>query len=611
MATNRKGGNPIVALLLAHGEKLVIAIVAALFGWLAYGSLQYEVVEQKPEELLTLARNARSHYENDFAWSHATSAEDGARLAETFKPLASVEVIPKNYAISSHGWDPGIIEDIRLRTDPPVLTALSLVGSGATELMGFEGDDAFKRGIELKEIQDQREEARRKEREQQEEERRGDGFEVAEDRNRRPIANARRNAGVALDADDYSEEVSYVTLLAKVPVEQQTQAYWSTFENALGFDRSSDQPVYEGYLVQRRDVTAGKQGEWQAVAMRNKFDRSTLSSVNPNNILKSTADWLEKIEEVAGRDYTHEILTIPLPPVLGRMWGPEAVHPDIPLQVEVEIEEQKLDRQEAQLDRQQELEEGGGGFFDNEPDADQQLIEEEEQFDDLQYETPFVMLRYFDMTVEPGRQYQYRVQLVLADPNGFAERGNLDKQVIKRLDLKRNSTRRFRFSEWSEPTAPISVPRAGGVRLASIRPTAPGAANAEPSITLLVKGFDQQAGNLVEATTEREFFRRGATANYIGEAEYIDGRELVRTEQFRFRTDITLLDVSGGNQLARKELTPTEILVMDASGRMSVRTDLTDANEVQATRSLYSEEENRAGGGGGCLLYTSPSPRDS
>ena len=64
---------------------------------------------------------------------------------------------------------------------------------------------------------------------------------------------------------------------------------------------------------------------------------------------------------------------------------------------------------------------------------------------------PFLLLRFFDFTVEPGKQYKYRVMLWLANPNYNYDIHFLsDPKLAKEQWIK---------TEWSELNAPVSVCR--------------------------------------------------------------------------------------------------------------------------------------------------------
>ena len=85
------------------------------------------------------------------------------------------------------------------------------------------------------------------------------------------------------------------------------------------------------------------------------------------------------------------------------------------------------------------------------------------------------MVRFFDLTVKPGKSYRYRVRVMLEDPNrphdpkADPDKGILHPTVIERLEqvatddenyLKRTGKPRrtyYRVTDWSEPSNVVTV----------------------------------------------------------------------------------------------------------------------------------------------------------
>lgn len=246
-------------------------------------------------------------------------------------------------------------------------------------------------------------------------------------------------------------------------------------------------------------------------------------------------------------------------------------------------------------------------------------------FDGANFEpqAPEVMLRFIDFNVEPGRKYKYRVQLVLIDTNVLANVSDLDAEVKARTaearaklekafdDAQRNVNAAaasvappdppYVRGEWSEPSTTISIPFAGGVYVASSKP--PAAFNDEPRATLIVQAFDVQKidpdpNSRVRQAVEAEFertLRRGGVANEKREAWALisQGRLLRRVDNFVFRTDTTLLDIAGGDKLTADYSEPTRVLVMDPTGKLSVRDQVEDAEHVARHKLIWAEPDRR------------------
>ena len=90
----------------------------------------------------------------------------------------------------------------------------------------------------------------------------------------------------------------------------------------------------------------------------------------------------------------------------------------------------------------------------------------------------FLLLRYFDYKVEPGKHYVYRVRLALANPNYIPPPGrpptrersgvsNLKPGYLKDPKL---AEKQWLETDWSEPSPVISMPRDTRVLALSVTP---------------------------------------------------------------------------------------------------------------------------------------------
>ncbi len=102
---------------------------------------------------------------------------------------------------------------------------------------------------------------------------------------------------------------------------------------------------------------------------------------------------------------------------------------------------------------------------------------------ELVVDIPFLMLRFFDLNVQPGKSYKYRVKLVFTDPNYMMPRDTLDPTVVER---ERKS---IVMGDWSDASPTISIPQAGRVRVANAE-TMRDSAYAEPEANMLIESFD-------------------------------------------------------------------------------------------------------------------------
>jgi hypothetical protein len=156
------------------------------------------------------------------------------------------------------------------------------------------------------------------------------------------------------------------------------------------------------------------------------------------------------------------------------------------------------------------------------------------------------------------------------------------------------------IDEWSEPSRTVGIPLEGSVRLAEAKPAAEGKPNDEPVAKLLVESFDLDADrNAIQAATEKDL-RRGYVANFIvKDQEYLGpgGIWIDTMESFKFHTGITLLDMDGGEQLAKDNNAPARVLLMDPAGELHIRRELDDKPAVSYHRLLFQKDRRRGRGG--------------
>ncbi len=481
------------------------------------------------------------------------------------------------------------------------------------------------------------------------------GLAPGEDANRRPVSIQMGRAGVDLDGSELIRALSCAVVLAKVPLPEQLQEYKKALANSRSYDPSQDYPRYLGYRVQRAEVTGEGELDWKGVGMRDGKTNRVLSAVTEKYIDRAIYNWAGGLEDVYDPRYGHPALTLPLAPLVARNWDEMAYLSDIPLAIDVENEmvdefdedeplPENLDDPDAMFGDIEGSAGGrgmrggrggdfggefggefgggrgggfsrggrgggfgmgrGGGEFGGEFGGGRgggggglSRVGENLKFDEngeLEVEVPFLMLRFFDLTVQPGKRYKYRVQLLLADPNYGQPREAIDNSVLAR-------DRKIAIEgEWSEPSSTISIPQAGIVRVAESGSPRDDYYS-EPSAKMLVESFGiDERGNAMQASTEIEA-RRGAVMNYVGDVDTLvdQGRYIEIVEDFTVDTGVVVLDMDGGETYSRKHKEPTHALLMDASGRMYLRDELDDEMEVAIHRAVFAEPEDRNGASGG------------
>jgi hypothetical protein len=215
--------------------------------------------------------------------------------------------------------------------------------------------------------------------------------------------------------------------------------------------------------------------------------------------------------------------------------------------------------------------------------------------DGEQQELPeFLLFRFFDYRVEPGKHYCYRVKLLLVNPNA-----EVNPQYLKREDSNR---RKHLETVWSAPSPVVAVPRDAQVLTIAGAPS-----TFDPSATLLVVHFDYRGGDV--AFEEFAKVPRGQLLNYSNRTfkgaagTVMDGyrmggfaRQETEPKKVDYVTDVLLLDVAGGGRFPRdKSLSePASLLTLDPDGKLVVRNEIDDSAEVQQ----YKLEEPAAGPAG-------------
>lgn len=280
------------------------------------------------------------------------------------------------------------------------------------------------------------------------------------DRGRGPMFS---NAGPEYERSLKSVRFNAVTAI--VPHEQMGTMYDENFINTSGYDPGRDSPNYLGFEVQRVDVT-GKEGEPIAEA-----DWQPLDSANPEQFMDAVSLWDGENEEVVYQDYTHESLTMPIPPVMIQDYRPYSRHPMVPFRGQIGKVKVDDTEEESEEDFQKRMQEGqsnhgnsgsgypgmgggmpgmgggmpgmgmggppggnfggppgggygggppgggyggpGGGGFGGPPGGGFGASIRTEPLP----RTDYKVVRFFDFNVEENHSYRYRVRVLMDDPN--------------------------------------------------------------------------------------------------------------------------------------------------------------------------------------------------
>jgi hypothetical protein len=191
-----------------------------------------------------------------------------------------------------------------------------------------------------------------------------------------------------------------------------------------------------------------------------------------------------------------------------------------------------------------------------------------------------ILLRFFDFTVEEGHTYQYRVQVILKNPNH-----DLPINLLKDAAYRNE---RFLKTPWSEPTEPVRVTFGGGEVIAGpVRPVRHDIGFAD-SATAIFRQRNRTTGALLAYTFTRLEAGQVLNFNVKDTTKHVKFETPVggigQTDEFAFQSDNLLLDLRGGSH--------GEMLLLDASGRLTVQSEVGDnpsfAEESQRLEEAYN-----------------------
>lgn len=623
MKSNQMSGG-IKGLLFAHCEKIVAFLLLALAGYLVYSSLGVKGIDQTHSQLSSAVSQTSSSFEQS-SWP---SLDDEYKQLSYAVQTGNGQINGPAY-MADGSLNPNVVPPTVDRTDPELLPAMSLQVSAVTGLMAF-ADEDVRRERELEERR--REEALEAERSRDAESERGNrrggnergnnnrfgGRDDEEDmKGRREVPGDvnRREEGVDLQGDERIDRISCAVVLAKVPVLEQYKIYMDTLMDAQGFNPTADIPEYRGFFIERAEVIAGQELDWQPVTVsRTGRSKNVVTETKIQNLI---IDWVTGQEPIMDNRFEHPALTMPLPPLVGQPWqASEVVHDDIPLMIETEALQDAMD---DEIDPEL-LEDpdspfgtsGTGNTMRRGPGMrgmNPSMMRREGMGGPIRRpqggkrggdnsfneEVPHYMVRFFDFTVIPGRRYQYRLQVVLTDVNKRSglRRSFLAKDVAERIAASGRTD--YINAEWSQPSPVVSVPLAGDVFVADASIPKADKSNSEPTINLLVNTFDLDEDRRAMRAETIDKFYLGSVMNFKKDIETLssDQQWLIERDSFPFRTGITLCDVSGGDQISRDEKAPVKVLFMDSTGMLFVRNQAEDKDKVERYKAIYEEDRSR------------------
>ena len=384
MKTNLKSGNAIVRLLLTHGEKLGALAIAICTGLVVWSAIGQERLGREPGELNNLSQQARTRV-TSFTWD-ALSKED-RRDAESVPEAAMAKISSKAFPDYPRSFNPAVTDPVSMRIDPALFAPVDLEVNADSGLWASSNPERIKaKQLELLKERDikQREQKEARDRAKKSDGKKrgagGGGLYAGGEggagayggapgaggrgqKNKRakdaPIVE-RPRAGAQLKGFEDITAKSWVTVLAKIPIEEQTQQYINSLRTSRGYSDKIDIPVYVGYQIDRAEVTSKGLGEWKKVAV-----------ITKKILLSEIKTYPVNVPDVIDPDVRHPLLTHPLPPLILREWGDRVSHSSMPLAIDKTKAEAEA-REHPEEETEEKPKEGDGEvdlFAESEEDA--------------------------------------------------------------------------------------------------------------------------------------------------------------------------------------------------------------------------------------------------
>jgi hypothetical protein len=372
MKANLKGLGGIKGMLLLHGEKAAMAAVGLLALWFIYSSLRLPRLEESRQAAkLSSEASQTTEAVNRSEWPNDPADPRRAEIREALnveKKGGDFSVPFEPYRTSKEGFNPRKVTPAVYRTDPLLLNPVDVHAVGGTGIFAFI-DEAVRQARALAAAEEGEAVAMEQEREAEriaeegagrgergrrgggEADAYGEGRDVPFDPDhpkRRQVNAMAPPAGVPLQGDERQERAHWAVVTAKVPIREQLKLYQDAFQDARGgYDPARDFPHYAGYKVQRAEVIPGQPLQWTDVKVYDGQRKSVqnddyLGTVVASGVLSNTTKkgglyeriaqfWPPQMTDVVDQRYLVDVLALPLPPLVGRNWGKDATHPDIPL----------------------------------------------------------------------------------------------------------------------------------------------------------------------------------------------------------------------------------------------------------------------------------------
>ena len=479
----------ILAFLLAHGEKIGVAIVGALACGLVWGGVTAARTktasrEQQPAVIEEQATRAAAHIQavkqppaEELRRSNLTKSIEPWRAPDVHQPPPVALFNKPLFEEKSKRSKPDVfpIEELQAVAGiafMPERPADAALGRNAADVDAPEGAEAEAAGPKRRRKKDQRGPA-------------GmpalpPGFNEFGPGMMPPEMMM---PGMAGAPGVRGRLVPYCVVTGLIPFAKQMGDYQQRFAQAGLRDPQRDVPLWSDYLVERMVVAPNGREDWKRIDLKQFFTEAAKqwAGVQPDPM---PPGFMLGAESNPGAAFGY---CSPLPALAGESWGLEALHPWFVTKFKEQLEEQaRMAAEQAEqaatiLPGQQpgagpgfvspagEFGPGGPGFgpggpgfapgeFGMQPGGPGMMVDAQGR--------PIVgidyrLFRFVDTTVEPGKTYRYRVRLSLWNPNRDLEARHLTDAALAK-DVKLASAP-------SNVTAPVTVPGTAELLVRTVR----------------------------------------------------------------------------------------------------------------------------------------------
>jgi hypothetical protein len=393
----------------------------------------------------------------------------------------------------------------------------------------------------------------------------------------------------------------YVVLVGRVPLAKQVAAYLETFADAADRRPGDEAPDYRGAVVERAEVVTGASNE--------KLKWIPLSAQTRKEIQQGWAG--ARRNEPASAALVNSYLTEPLPPRTGGDFLPEEiVHSTMRDLGPAAVAPAPAKAEPAAPD---EIDPNAPDVPAADKPAEPAVAADADAAAAAAPSEEALLFRYFDFTVEPGKQYRYRVKLWLANPNYEVDAAQLTQEALQQREQLQKTRAKDRFvqSPESAPTVPVYIPYDGVLVAGEWSPATPAK---EPSVSVAVEQWTANdgataqyvkgpvyRGQLVNFQVARPSDGPGVQPPGAAVFELGDNVPKKNEEDIPFRTEVAVLDMApspaDGGGAART--VPADILVLDAAGRLRVCTAREMAErfrEINENFGLVNAKDEAEGG---------------